>query len=70
MQQRDLRISTGCTVELLRGDGRHFLFRLVPSVEADVTEGKLSVAAPWGSPCWGGGPARSSPTRPRRARCG
>lgn len=44
----DKKVFTGSTVTLLREDGRNFRFRLVPPVEANINQGKLSVAAPLG----------------------
>jgi transcription elongation GreA/GreB family factor len=42
------RAHTGSHVTILREDGRHFRFCLVPPVEADVEHGRLSVASPLG----------------------
>jgi len=42
------KVFTGTTVSLLREDGRNFRFRLVPPIEANINQGKLSVASPMG----------------------
>lgn len=42
------RASTGTAVSVLREDGRHFRFLLVPPREANIEQGRLSVAAPMG----------------------
>lgn len=42
------RAHTGSHVTILREDGRHFRFCLVPPVEANVEHGRLSVASPLG----------------------
>jgi transcription elongation GreA/GreB family factor len=42
------KIIPGSTVTVLREDGRNFCFVLVPPVEANINEGRLSVAAPLG----------------------
>lgn len=42
------KVFTGCTVTVLREDGRNFRFLLVPPMEANIDEGRLSVAAPLG----------------------
>lgn len=44
----DRTVFTGSTVTLLREDGRNFCFRLVPPFEANINQGKLSVASPMG----------------------
>ncbi|MBI4572156.1 MAG: GreA/GreB family elongation factor [candidate division NC10 bacterium] len=41
-------VFTGSTVTLLREDGRSFAFALVPPMEANINQGKLSVGAPLG----------------------
>jgi transcription elongation GreA/GreB family factor len=42
------RVHTGANVSILREDGRHFQFHLVPPMEANINRGKLSVATPLG----------------------
>jgi transcription elongation GreA/GreB family factor len=44
----DRKVFTGSTVTLFREDGRNFCFRLVPPIEANINQGKLSVASPMG----------------------
>jgi transcription elongation factor GreA len=42
------RAQTGSRVSILREDGRHFRFHLVPPTDANVEHGRLSVASPLG----------------------
>lgn len=42
------KVFTGSKVSLLREDGRSFHFVLVPPVEANINQGKLSVGTPLG----------------------
>ena len=42
------RAQTGSHVAIRREDGRHFRFRLVPAIEANVERGRLSVTSPLG----------------------
>jgi transcription elongation GreA/GreB family factor len=42
------KINPGAAVTVLREDGRNFRFVLVPPIEANINEGRLSVAAPLG----------------------
>ena len=44
----DKKVFTGSTVTLLREDGRNFRFRLVPPMESNINQNKLSVATPLG----------------------
>ena len=44
----DKKVFTGSTVSLLREDGRNLRFQLVPPMEANINQGKLSVASPMG----------------------
>ena len=66
------KVFTGSMVTLLREDGRNFRFLLVPPMQANIEENKLSVAAPLGKALLGrhageefsfdapGGPVRMS----------
>ncbi len=40
------KVSKGSAVTVLREDGQNFRFVLVPPIEANLDEGKLSMAAP------------------------
>ena len=42
------RVHIGCHVSILREDGGHFRFRLVPPMDANIERGRLSVASPLG----------------------
>jgi transcription elongation GreA/GreB family factor len=42
------RVHTGVSVRILRKDWRHFHFHLVPPMDANTNQGKLSVATPLG----------------------
>jgi transcription elongation GreA/GreB family factor len=42
------RVHTGSRVTIVREDGRHFRYDLVPPVDANVERGRLSVASPLG----------------------
>lgn len=42
------RVHTGSRVTILREDGRHFRYDLVPPLDANIERGRLSVASPLG----------------------
>lgn len=42
------RVHTGSRVTIVREDGRHFRYDLVPPVDANIERGRLSVGSPLG----------------------
>lgn len=66
------KVFTGCKVILLREDGRILHFVLVPPTEANINEGKLSVASPMGKALLGRRPGEEfsfdAPGGPVRAK--
>lgn len=63
------KVFTGSMVTLLREDGRNFRLRLVPPVEANISEGKLSVAAPLGKALTGRRAGEESSVDAPAVRC-
>lgn len=68
----EYRVSTGSVVTLLREDGRNFRFRLVPPMEANIDQGRLSVGTPLGKALLGRRPGEEfsfdAPSGPVRVK--